>query len=267
MATNQHIAPGFSFARVGQLLRLSWAVNRKTLFIGIGLQILILWVLPRIGWLTGIDSRQVWVEKFSSNTYIFMTLIASTILAELGWFVLLNRQTQHHVPGAYTLLPASVGEKYLSLLLQGGILLLVFFCSAVGLIALTAIEIPGLWHKFITFGLEHVFYQKYHFYNWDTYEVIATRPFFPFIAPLAMTLCYALASIHFRKVLVALFVTSIVLYVVLPMIALNSEFFEFRSSLIHNTPLYFSIMQYTIMGVCILLFVAIYYRLKTLQIK
>lgn len=267
MTTNKNITTSFSLSRVGRLLRLSWAINRKTLFIGIGLQIFLIWFLPRVGMVLGQESYESWVKNFDSEAYIGMSLVGSSLLALLSWFILLNRQTRHHVPGAYTLLPASIGEKYLALLIQGVIILIIALGVAFGLITLTSIEIPNLWDELKGLQIHKILYQEYHFYNWDTYEVIATRPSFPFLGPLAGVLCYALASIHFRKVLLALFVTSISLFVVLPTILININFFGRLGSMIPNSPLYFSIGQYFLMTLCGLLFTAFYYRLKKLQIK
>ncbi len=268
MTTNINMYTGFSLARIGKLLRLSWVVNRKTLFIGISLQIFLLWFLPRAGMILGYDSHEVWVKNFNSDVYIITSILGSILLALFSWLVLLNRQTQHHVPGAYTLLPASMSEKYVSLILQGVFIEATATVMAVSLIALTSLEIPNLWEAFRAMEFHKAFYQEFPIYDTvnDNYKLINTKVFLPFLAPLAGTLCYALASIHFRKMLVALFITSILLFVVLPIIIIDTGL---GVSIIINLSVdtYRTIFQCILGAICIGLLATIYYRLKTLQVK
>lgn len=266
----------FSLSRVWLLLRLSWTVYRRPLLISLGLLFFLLWFIAHVDVLFGEWSYRHWQDHYllgyGPEPYIMVSifLALATILATLSNIVGINRQTRHHTPGAYTLLPATIGEKLLSLALQSFVVLVLAILVALAAIGAIALELN---HQALQQGsLWSQIFGGNYFVTEFTKPLeggeIERGTILAFLMPLSIFLAYAFSAIHFRRVLSALLMTSAVIFVGIPVLLvqlLGGPAYEVGIGL---TPIEFAWMYNIFFSLLVIgLSIAIYYRFKKLQVK
>ena len=214
--------------------------------------------------MNGFSLQQAFISV--ADTYHSMGLsgmyIIGTMLYILIW---INRCVHTPAPNVYTQLPASVGEKLISMLLLSIIYLLISLLSAViisSILLLAAPDRGGDSYWAIAFLLYPFGFGKYY-----TLATVASTLF-----SLHGVLLTALCMLHFRKSIFGFLAAALIeFFVVLTLISTAAHYSE---SLYHYTQSHpidridAIWLTIAIFGVIDLALAAgMYYRLKTLQLK
>lgn len=210
----------------------------------------------------GFSLQQAFIQVADMySTGISGLYIIGTVLYILIW---INRCVHTPAPNVYTQLPASVGEKLISMLLLSIIYLLISLLSAViisSILSLAAPDKGGESYWAIAFLL-HL--------NFGTHYAIAYVASILFF--LHGVLLTALCMVHFRKAIFGFLAAALIeFFVVLTLISTAAHCSE---SLYHYTqshpidrvnPIWLTIAIFGVIDLA--LATGMYYRLKTLQLK
>ena len=185
--------------------------------------------------------------------------IIGTVLYILIW---INRCVHTPAPNVYTQLPASVGEKLVSMVLLSGIYLLLSLLSTLiisSILSLAAPDNNGNSYWAIAVLL--------YTYGHGTYYAIASILFF-----LHGVLLTALCMVHFRKAIFGLLAAALIeFFVVLTLISTAAHYSKELYTYAESHPIdqidaiWLTIAIFGVIDLA--LATGMYYRLKTLQLK
>lgn len=187
--------------------------------------------------------------------------IIGTMLYILIW---INRCVHTPAPNVYTQLPASVGEKLISMLLLSIIYLLISLLSAViisSILSLAAPDKGGESYWAIAFLL--------HLNFGTPYAIACVASILFFLHGVLLT---ALCMVHFRKAIFGLLAAALIeFFVVLTLISTAAHYSESLYHYTQNHPIdrvdaiWLTIAIFGVIDLA--LATGMYYRLKTLQLK
>ena len=208
----------------------------------------------------GFSLQQAFIQVADMySTGISGLYIIGTMLYILIW---INRCVHTPAPNVYTQLPASVGEKLISMLLLSIIYLLISLLSAViisSILSLAAPDNNGNSYWAIAVLL--------YTYGHGTYYAIASILFF-----LHGVLLTALCMVHFRKAIFGLLAAALIeFFVVLTLISTAAHYSKELDTYAQSHPIdrvdaiWLTIAIFGVIDLA--LATGMYYRLKTLQLK
>ena len=211
----------------------------------------------------GFSLQQAFIQVADMySTGISGLYIIGTVLYILIW---INRCVHTPAPNVYTQLPASVGEKLISMLLLSIIYLLISLLSAViisSILLLAAPDRGGDSYWAIAFLLYPFGFGKYY-----TLATVASTLF-----SLHGVLLTALCMLHFRKSIFGFLAAALIeFFVVLTLISTAAHYSEELYTYAESHPIdridtiWLTIAIFGVIDLA--LATGMYYRLKTLQLK
>ena len=210
----------------------------------------------------GFSLQQAFIQVADMySTGISGLYIIGTVLYILIW---INRCVHTPAPNVYTQLPASVGEKLISMLLLSIIYLLISLLSAViisSILSLAAPDKGGESYWAIAFLL--------HLNFGTPYAIACVASILFFLHGVLLT---ALCMVHFRKAIFGLLAAALIeFFVVLTLISTAAHYSEELYTYAESHPIdridtiWLTIAIFGVIDLA--LATGMYYRLKTLQLK